>query len=113
MLGFVHEAELMLVGGADIRGPGGAVTVALCGDDGACRWPHHNAITPRGSGYLLRTVFVAPEDEEIIVREMIANGLRDANEWEVVSTASRTLTRDEHVLAERLAQVRPETNPPR
>ena len=68
------------------------MTVALCGDDGACRWPHHNAITPRGSGYLLRTVFVAPEDEEIIVREMIANGLRDANEWEVVSTASRTLT---------------------
>ena len=58
-------------------------------------------------------MFVAPEDEEIIVRERIANGLRDANEWEVVMTASRTLTRDEQVLAERLAQVRPETNPPR
>jgi hypothetical protein len=36
-----------------------------------------------------------------------------ADEWEVLMTASRTLTRDEQLIAERLAWVRRETNPPR
>jgi hypothetical protein len=102
---FVHEAELMLVDRADLEGPGTAVTAALGG-----AWPHHNAITRRGGGYLLRTVFVAPESEEALVREKIVSALGDANEWEVVTTASRTLAHDEVVLADRL---RPETNPPR
>jgi hypothetical protein len=101
--GFVHEAELRLDPGADERAPGGAVTVALCGDwdhEGACRWPHNSAIVADGDRWRLRTVFLAPLAEEGEVRHRIDRGLRQTGEWTVVSAAGRALTSDEEALAQ-------------
>ena len=104
---FVHEAELVMDGEADERAPGGAITVALCGHwehEGSCRWPHNNAIALEGRWARLRTVFVAPPEDEETVRERIERGLRSGADWEVVSVGARPLAPDEEELAERLTR---------
>jgi hypothetical protein len=103
---YVHEVELVLEPGADERAPGGAVTVALCGHwdhHGPCRWPHNNAIELDGRRGRMRTVFVAPEQDEAEVRERIDQGVRDATEWTVIASKGSPVAADEEPLARRLA----------
>jgi hypothetical protein len=103
---FVHEVELLLDADADERAPGGAVTVALCGrwdHVGPCRWPHNSAIDVDGARARVRTVFVAPAEDEELVRERIDRGIRAEVDWTVVGSKPRPLAPDEEALARRLA----------
>lgn len=79
-LAFVHEAVLRLEDGADARGPGGAVTVGLCGHwrhDGPCRWPHFATVSGREEHEMtLRVLFVAEPEDEPAVRTRIVDALR-------------------------------------
>ncbi|TDC00196.1 hypothetical protein E1091_05330 [Micromonospora fluostatini] len=72
---FAHEAVLVLEPDADIRAPGAAITVALCG-----HWDHHppcplaahHTQTERvGDLVQLRTLFAAEPDAEGLVRQRI------------------------------------------
>jgi len=77
--GYVHRAVLDLGPEADEGAPGAAVTTRLCGHwqhDGACRWPHHNAVVDRaGSQVTVRTVFLCDASEADEVRAGIAAAL--------------------------------------
>jgi hypothetical protein len=105
--GYVHEVELAFADGTDHAAPGAAVTVALCANDGPCRWPHHNVLDRDGSLGRLRTVFVAFPGEEGLVRDRIDEALGNANGWTVVATGIRKLTSDEKLFAERLITALP------
>ena len=105
---FVFEAELELSDGTDPRAPGGAVTVALCGHwdhEGACRWPHHNALAePDAVGTSrLCTVAVAPDDERADVVRRAEAELRHDRRWTVREVRIREPRGDEVELARRLA----------
>jgi hypothetical protein len=73
---YEFNATVQMADGGDPRAIGGAVTVALCGSwehEGACRWPHHTATVPIGSGRLaVTTRFASSESEEADVRAQIA-----------------------------------------
>jgi hypothetical protein len=82
---YEYNATVRIADGGDPRAIGGAVTVALCGHwehDGPCRWPHHTATIPIGSGRrAVTTRFACSESEEAEVRGQIA-----------AAVASRALT---------------------
>ena len=102
---FVHTAELVLAWDTPAEGPGGAVTLALCGSvahQPPCRWPHHSAIGPVSRPARFRTVFIATDDEEPAVRDRIDAALR-AGAWGVRASGAGVLHVDERDLAERLA----------
>ena len=77
-----HRAEyrLVLAEGSDSRGPGAAVTVALCGHwehEGDCPWPHLSAMEALGDRtYRLIVQFDAPDDELDTVKARIAGALQ-------------------------------------
>ena len=101
----VVEAALVLDQGCDPRAVGAAVTVELCGHwehEGACRWPHNNAIDAGRDPAVFRTLFVADEPEEATVRERIEASLRRADAWRVISVRARPLAGPERGLAGRL-----------
>jgi hypothetical protein len=81
MMDFPYEfnATVRLVDGGDPRAIGGAVTVALCGHwehTGPCKWPHHTATVPIGSGQrAVTTRFECSATEEPDVRAQIAAAL--------------------------------------
>lgn len=58
---FAHDAVLSMERDADIRAPGGAITVALCGHwdhEAPCPLsPHHTSAIRDGSHVVLRTLF--------------------------------------------------------
>jgi hypothetical protein len=70
---FVHDAVLVLTEGADERGPGGAVTMALCGaldHEPPCPVaPHHTSISGHGQRRKVRVLFAT--DDEPVVRRTI------------------------------------------
>jgi hypothetical protein len=102
---FVHEARLALGEGTDSRAPGGAITVALCGHwehEGPCRWPHNTSVDVDGQSGRLRTVFIAPPEEEALVRELIERALRESEGWQISSSGGRPLRNEERPLAGRL-----------
>ena len=85
---------------ADERGPGAAVTVALCGHwehDGSCRWSHYSSISQTETGlHRLVVEFDAPanELEEVITRieaALKAGQLKGPNgrlsEWQLLNGA--------------------------
>jgi hypothetical protein len=76
---YEFNATVRVVDGGDPRAIGGAVTTALCGHwehDGPCRWPHHTATIPIGSGRrAVTTRFDCSESEEAEVRAQIAAAL--------------------------------------
>ena len=90
--GFVHEALLELAPDSDERGPGAAVTVALCGHwehEGPCRWPHHTAVAAGSERSLgLRVIFASSVEEEPEVRRLIRGAL-DEGRLDVEAKASR------------------------
>lgn len=72
---FAHDAVVTLTPGGDPEGPGGAITLALCGD-----WyhappcpvaPHHTAVTAAGEDHRLRILFAANAADEPAVRQQI------------------------------------------
>jgi hypothetical protein len=76
---YEFNATVRMVDGGDPRAIGGAVTVALCGHwehEGPCRWPHHTATVPIGSGRrAVTTRFACSESEEATVRAQITAAL--------------------------------------
>lgn len=102
---FVLEALVDLADGCDPAAVGAAVTVALCGHwehEGACRWPHNNALDAGSAPARFRTLFVAEPGDEALVRRRIESALRDAGGWRVVSVSSRSVAAAERALAQRL-----------
>jgi hypothetical protein len=76
---FAHEAVLIMEPGADVRAPGAAVTVALCG-----HWdhqppcplaPHHVSADDNGGELRVRVLFAAEPSTEGQVRHLIGQAL--------------------------------------
>lgn len=78
---FAHDAVVILHPGGDTAGPGGAITVALCGrfdHEPPCPLaPHHTAAEPGADGRLTLRVLFAPEiSQEKGARDLIERALR-------------------------------------
>jgi hypothetical protein len=113
---FVHQALVTLPADGDDRGPGGAVTLALCGSldhPPPCPLaPHHTSVERSSDGVLVRIVFVCRLDDETRVRNRIddalagqvvtgPDGLRRT--WSVGEVGPGVLRPVERALAARLA----------
>jgi hypothetical protein len=77
---YAHDAVVILDPGGDVRAPGGAITVALCGHwdhQPSCPVaPHHTDATPTGDEALrLRVLFAADPADETRVRALITQAL--------------------------------------
>jgi hypothetical protein len=114
---FAHDALLSMDAGADVRAPGAAVTVALCGS-----WehgppcplaPHHIQADRVGTEVHLRILFAAEPDVQGVVRhridEALARGqLRDPDNvvtyWQLRSSNRSVVSEEEAAHAQRLAQ---------
>ena len=112
---FAHDAVLELADGADERGLGGAVTVALCGaldHEPPCPVaPHHTAVTGDGPRRRVRVLFAT--DDEPVVRRTIDAALRRGefvgpdgvvSRWALRSSAPGTVTDAEAGHAARLIE---------
>ncbi len=102
---FVQQVELVLDYGADPAAPGAAVTGALCvhwDHEGACRWPHNNAMDTAAVPAKLRVVFVAEAGDAEEIRASIERALREAEGWVVVSSDASAVNDDEAAVVERL-----------
>jgi hypothetical protein len=77
--GFAHEAVLTMEPDGDLRAPGAAVTVALCGHwdhDPPCPLaPHHSRAERVGGQVRVRVLFAAEPDQEPLVRQRIESAL--------------------------------------
>jgi hypothetical protein len=79
---FAHTAVLDLAAGADVRAPGGAITLGLCGaweHDPPCPLAAHHTAAERDDGdgeVRLRVLFAAEPADEAAVRERIDAALR-------------------------------------
>ncbi len=111
----MHVALLTLPDGVDLRGPGGAITLALCG----C-WehpppcpiaPHHTAAQRSGDALQVRTVFATEPEREREVRRRIDDALAHGHlpgpddagvAWNVLSSGPGSLEPNERDLAARL-----------
>jgi hypothetical protein len=79
--GYAHDAVVVLGPGGDSRAPGGAITVALCGDwdhEPPCPLaPHHTDAIPGDDGTVrLRVEFEAEPQDESRVRSLIRQALQ-------------------------------------
>ena len=113
---FAHEAVLSMGADGDVRAPGAAITVALCGHwehEPPCPLaPHHTAAERVGDEVRLRTLFVVEPGREDEVRERIGTALAagrlvraDGQEtrWHLRSSASAAVRPEETDHARRLA----------
>lgn len=115
---FVHQALFTLAADGDETGPGGAITLALCGSwqyPPPCPLAPHQTAVERSvdqNHIRLRTVFACDPDDEERVRRVIEDALArehltgpDGVErtWSVVSRGPGALRPDERDLAVRLA----------
>ena len=77
---FAHEAIVAMAPDADVRAPGAAITVALCGSrehEPPCPLaPHHTAAERSGDEVRLRVLFAAEPAVEQRVRDLIEGALR-------------------------------------
>ncbi len=91
---------------SDIRAPGGAITVALCGHwehEPPCPLAAHFTGTDRvGDEVHLRILFATEPDNETLVRERIEHALADG--WPVRSSGPSEVTAAETDHAERLTR---------
>lgn len=105
---FVHEATVGMAPDGDIRGPGGAITLELCGS-----WDHsppcpvaaHYTGAERAEGtVVLRVIFATEPEQEAEVRWRIDKALRSGTvtgpEGEVSHWEFRGSTRAEPTTAE-------------
>ena len=105
---FAHDAVLAMASEEDLRAPGGAVTVALCGSwehEPPCPLaPHHTAAEREGDFVRLRILFAAEPADEPDARRRIAEALAaghlvtpggDAARWRVISEGPSQVRPDE------------------
>ncbi|MEV7133524.1 hypothetical protein AB0N24_11620 [Arthrobacter sp. NPDC093128] len=76
---FVHEATVGMAADGDTRGPGGAITLELCGSwDHSPPCPvaaHHTRAERAGGTVVLRVVFATEPEDEADVRRRIDQAL--------------------------------------
>ncbi len=103
---YAHEAVLVMPPDADLRAPGGAVTVALCGHwdhEPPCPLaPHHTGAERVGDEVRLRILFATEPDNEASIRERIDSTLADG--WPVRASGPSEVTAAEADHAERLTR---------
>jgi hypothetical protein len=117
---FAHDAVLAMASDEDLRAPGGAITVALCGSwehEPPCPLaPHHTAAERDGDVVRLRVLFAAEPAREPDVRRRIAEALAaahlvtpagDVTRWRVVSDGPTEVRPDEVEHGRRLAANEP------
>jgi hypothetical protein len=113
---FAHDAALRLEPGGDVRAPGAAITVALCGHwahEPPCPLAaHHTDAEPAGDEISLRILFATEPGHEAEVRERIRGALRaghlegpDGREsrWRLVADGASEVRPQETGHARRLA----------
>jgi hypothetical protein len=114
---FAHEAVLVLDPDGDENAPGGAITVALCGNwthEPPCPLaPHHTRVHRHGRELTLRLLFATEPDHEPRVRRLVddvlARGWGDTPEgsrttWQLVESRPCDVEYTEHDHARRLAR---------
>ncbi|WBB70720.1 hypothetical protein [Micromonospora sp. WMMD812] len=114
---FVHEAVLLMEPDADLRAPGGAITVALCGHwdhEPPCPLaPHHTRVDRVGGEVRLRVLFAVEPDREQVVRHRIDQALSGGQlrgpdgvttRWRLESSRPGVVAEEEADHAERLAR---------
>jgi hypothetical protein len=101
---------------ADVRAPGGAITVELCGSwehEPPCRLaPHHSSARRIGEEVRVRTLFAAEPGTEEAIRRRIETALRRGvvtgpdgvtTRWDLIGSGATAVLSEESVQAERLA----------
>ncbi|TDD85941.1 hypothetical protein E1298_18095 [Actinomadura rubrisoli] len=110
---FAHEAVLVMGADDDVRAPGAAITVALCGHwehEPPCPLaPHHTAAERSGSEVRLRVLFATDPTSEADVRSRIEEALSQGPDgvttrWRFRSARPSPVRKDEAEHAERLIQ---------
>ncbi|MGK5558914.1 hypothetical protein ACSNOI_45665 [Actinomadura kijaniata] len=114
---FAHEAVVAMEPGEDIRAPGAAITVALCG-----HWehrppcplaPHHTDARRSGVRVRLRVLFASEPEAEAGVRARIERVLSGSGltgpdgvttRWRLLSARPSAVRADEAGHAERLVR---------
>jgi hypothetical protein len=113
---YAHDAVLAMADGDDLRAPGGAITVALCGSwdhEPPCRLaPHHASAEREGDLVRVRLLFAAEPADEPEVRRRVTAALAASQlvtpdgglaRWSVVSHGPGELRPDEAEHGRRLA----------
>jgi hypothetical protein len=113
---FAHDAVVVMDSEGDVRAPGAAITVALCGHwehEPPCPLaPHHTSARRVGPNVELRTLFVAEPGDEVEVRGRIAaalgagqlgEGTDTATRWRLLSNVASMVRSEERDHAKRLA----------
>jgi hypothetical protein len=114
---FAHDAVVKMEAGGDLRAPGAAITVELCGHwehEPPCPLaPHHTGAQRSGDQVRLRVLFAAEPGAEAEVRSHIEAALSRASltgpdgattRWQLRSAQPGRLRADEAQHAERLVQ---------
>jgi hypothetical protein len=114
---FVHDAVVTMDAGSDVRAPGAAITVALCGHwehEPPCPLaPHSTDVERWGDEVRLRVLFATEPAAEAEVRSRIEAALSQAGldgpdgvttHWQLRSAQPGILRKDEARHAERLTQ---------
>ena len=114
---FAHEAVLSMAPEADLRAPGAAITVALCGHwahEPPCPLaPHHSRAERVGDDVRVRTLFAAEPERERAVRELIDRALSRGQlpslggvrtQWQLRSSQHSVVSAQERDQAQRLVR---------
>jgi len=111
---FAHDAVLVLEHGGDDRAPGGAITVALCGDvahEPPCPLaPHHTRVRRTDGELTLRLLFATEPAQEgrvrALVEESLSRGWGDTPDgrtyWDLVESVPSPVDEEELAHAQRL-----------
>lgn len=112
---FVHDAVLDMAAGEDVRAPGAAITVALCGHwehEPPCSLaPHHTQAERDGAAVRTRTLFATEPEREQEVRDLIDRALAHgslhrpdgiATGWQLRTSRPGVIAADERDQTERL-----------
>jgi hypothetical protein len=113
---YAHDAVLAMDDGGDEAAPGGAITVALCGNwshEPPCPLaPHHTTAVRSGGEVTLRVLFAARVEDERRVRGLIDDALGQGQghdpdgrrtQWRVVRTGASPVRPAEEEHGRRLA----------
>jgi hypothetical protein len=113
---YAHEAVLVMAPDADVRAPGAAVTVALCGHwehEPPCPLaPHHTHAERVDDRVAVRILFATEPEREDLVRERIDDALsagrldgpEGVTTWRLASSGDSALSPEERDHADRLAR---------
>jgi hypothetical protein len=112
---YAHDAVIGMAPGGDIRAPGGAITVALCGSlehEPPCPLAaHHTRAEREGDEVRLRVLFAAEPDDAADVRLGIDRALSEGSfagpdgvvtDWRLLESGPAEVTAGERDHAQRL-----------